>query len=124
MSKFLLGVFLTFISLQSFSATVKSVELDEQKENLLIGVVYGGGCGNHEFSLKLGSCLETYPVQCSAELIEQTDDTCEALIYNTITIPLSKYNLSDSYFKGGTLRITGDLDWKTNQPSQASIQLP
>jgi hypothetical protein len=113
-----------FMVTQSFAATVKSAKLDAAKKNILIDVTYVGGCGEHDFSLKLGICYETYPVQCSAELIEKTTDGCEALISETIVIPLEKYKLNESYFKGASLKITGDKDWQTDTLSQAILRLP
>lgn len=115
---------LSLLTSQSFGAIVKAAKLDATGKNIMIDVAYAGGCGKHEFFLKMGGCFETYPVRCSAELIEKTDDTCEALIGNTVKISLAKYKLNDSYFKSGSLTITGDKDWQTNKASQVTVKLP
>src|SRR5688500_223643 len=112
----LVGV-LSLLAMQSFGATVKSAKLDESQKNILIEVTYGGGCAKHDFSLKMGSCLESYPVQCSAQLIDNTVDPCEAIINKTITISLEKAGLTDSYYERASLVITGDKDWETNKES-------
>lgn len=124
MKKIIAGLILSLIATQSFGAAIKSAKLDDSKKNILIHVTYSGGCGKHEFSLKLDGCFESYPVQCSAQLIEKTEDTCEALIADTVVIPLEQYELNEDYYKNGSLKITGDKDWNTNKPSQATITLP
>lgn len=75
---------LTFMANHSFGVTVKSAKLDSSKNSILIDVTYSGGCGEHDFSLKLKNCRELSPVQCSAELIETTNDACELAINETI----------------------------------------
>jgi hypothetical protein len=108
------------------AAEVKSAKLDSSKNNILVDVVYGGGCKKHVFTLELGACLETYPVQCSAKLVEKTvggPDFCEALISETVVISRKKYGLDDSYFKGASIKITGDRGF-TGEPSEAVVRLP
>lgn len=124
MGKMFAIVLMSLMATQSFGATVRSAKLDASKKYILIDVIYGGGCGEHEFSLNLGLCLESSPVQCGAELVEKTNDACEAIVYNTVVIPLEQYKLNDSYFKEGSLTITGDKDWQTNEPSRATVRLP
>ncbi len=108
----------------AFAAQVKSAKLDAQKKNILIDVTYGGGCGEHEFSLKMEGCAESMPVQCHADLIEKTDDGCLALISATVTISLKEYGLTESYYRNGSLTIYGDKDWQTNKLSSATVRLP
>lgn len=108
------------------AAEVKAAKLDASKKNILVDVVYGGGCKKHEFTLEVGACLETYPVQCTAKLIEKTiggPDLCEALISETVVLSLKKYRLDESYYTGGSLTILGDRGF-TGEPSQARIRLP
>jgi len=124
MKKILVIGFISLIGANAFGAMIKSAKLDAENEYILIDVTYGGGCGDHKFSLKARSCFETAPVQCKANLIEDTHDPCEALISGTVVIPLQKYGFTDPYYKDGTLTITGDKDWQTNQPSAATVRLP
>ncbi len=108
------------------AAEVKSAKLDSSKKNILVDVVYGGGCKKHVFALEVGACLESMPVQCTAKLVETTiggPDFCEALISETVVLPLKKYGLNDSYYAGGKLTITGDRGF-TGEPSQATVRLP
>lgn len=109
---------------QSFAAEVVQARLDNKKENILIDVSYGGGCGKHDFSLKLEGCMESYPVQCMAKLVHVSQDNCEAMIFETIAIPLSAYGLLGNYYKKGSLTIQGDISWKTQKASQATVILP
>lgn len=117
---------LALSSLSSFAATVHSAKLDATKKNILVDVSYSGGRKKHTFSLKVGACLETYPVRCSAELIEKTvsgPDMCEALVGQTVTINLAKYRLDEAYYAGGSLTITGDLNMN-GKPSSGMVVLP
>lgn len=112
------------VNANAFAAYVKSAKLDAQKKNILVDVSYGGGCGDHEFSLQVGECLETFPAQCSAKLIEKTNDNCEALISATVTISLEQYGLTDSYYQRASLTIMGDKNEQTNNPTSATVRLP
>lgn len=117
-------LFLFAFAAPAFSATVKSAKLDAANQNILIDVVYGGGCGQHQFSLKVGGCLESYPVQCTAVLEHKTNDMCEALIYETVVINLKQAGLNNPYYSEGWLTIQGDLDFTTNKLSEATVRLP
>jgi hypothetical protein len=79
--------------------------LDGSKQNLEFLVGYSGGCAKHVFTLEVGSCLETYPVQCSAQLIHRSNDQCEAYLSDKVIINLSDAGLTDSYYKGASLTI-------------------
>lgn len=121
-----IALFLALSSVSSFAATVHSAKLDAAKKNILVDVSYGGGCKKHNFTLKVGMCLESYPVQCSAELVETTvggPDLCEAIVGQTVTLNLAKYRLDEGYYAGGSLTITGDKDMN-GKPSSATIRLP
>lgn len=124
MKKLLSIVLLSLFASQSFAAEVIGARLDKAKENILIDVVYGGGCGKHDFSLKLEGCYESYPVQCEAQLVHVSQDFCEAMIRETVVIPLSAHGFLGSYYKKGSLTIKGDVSWKTQKPSFATVTLP
>ncbi len=112
---------------QSFAAIVRSAKLDKTLRNILIDIEYSGGCKEHKFKLVPGPCFETYPLQCNAKLVDETqDDFCEAFIFQTISIPLTQINidLNDEYYSGAHLYITGDKDYKTKKDSEAFIILP
>jgi hypothetical protein len=112
------------LSANSFAAVVKSAQLDASKKNIVLEVTYSGGCGPHEFSLALQGCAETFPVQCQAQLIEKTEDFCEALVATSVVISLAEASLTDSYYQNGSLSITGDKDWETGNPSRVNVRLP
>ena len=125
MKKAVLMISYLFFAGQAHSATVTDIAYDMSGKYLLIGVATSGGCGAHDFSLEVGACFETFPVQCTVKLIESTEDSCEALISGTAVIKLSDYNLdTDTYFSNGFLTVTGDVDSLTGKPSSVSIQLP
>lgn len=121
-----IAIVLAMSSLSSFAATVHSAKLDAAKKNILVDVSYGGGCKKHTFTLNVGACMETYPVRCSAVLVEKTVgglDMCEAIVGETVKINLAKYRLDEAYYANGSLTITGDRDMN-GKPSSATVILP
>jgi len=124
MKKMFVFAALTLMTANSFGAAVKSAKLDASLKNILIDVTYGGGCAKHEFKLEIGACLESFPVQCSAKLTDNTVDNCEALLMETVSISLESAGLNDPYYQGASITIFGDVDWQTNQPSKATVKLP
>lgn len=107
--------------------STQAVQVEEAKiigDTLFVGVSHGGGCGEHDYKLKLGMCLESLPAQCFAEIIHTTNDFCEALLFRTAEFSLSEYGLDKEYFDGASLTITGSRDWRTNKKSSASVRIP
>ncbi len=100
---------IVFAALASNAATIKAGRLDSTGKNLLLDVSYSGGCGKHNFSLSLNGCAESLPVQCSAKLIHETNDFCEALISKTITLNLAENGIKGSYFSNGSLTVESEL---------------
>jgi hypothetical protein len=100
------------------AAEVISAELDGAEKNILVRVRHGGGCGSHEYSLKLKGCAESMPVQCQAELVHKTNDRCEALLHRNAVINLEDAGIKGEYYSGGSLTIHG------SNGSQATITLP
>ena len=35
-------------------------------------VRHGGGCGDHEYKLEVGACMETFPVRCGFAIVATT----------------------------------------------------
>lgn len=114
------------VSSYSFGAVINSAKLDDSQENILVEVSYGGGCKEHNFELQITACAETFPVQCTADLVETVvdgPDFCEAFITKIVELNLRDNNLDDIYFSGGSLTIKGDK--KANgRASRATIVLP
>lgn len=73
-----------------------------------IDVQYGGGCEEHKFQLKIDLCRQSSPVQCDAKLIDlKTDDHCEALIYDKISVSLHETGLDNDNYTGASINIQG-----------------
>jgi hypothetical protein len=116
LSLVVLGSMLSAFSVQAVE--VVSAKLDAAKENIIVTVRHGGGCGDHKYTLVMGSCQETFPVQCSASIKHMTSDMCEAYLTKEATFSLSKNGLKDKYYDGANLRIVGDNN------SSAALTLP
>ncbi len=124
--KLKLLVLATLLTAGAHAAEVRSANLDAAGKNILVDVSYGGGCKEHTFKLKLAGCLESFPVQCSAQLVETVvggPDFCEAIISKTVKFSLKKYRLTDGYYKGGSLTILGDKNFR-GEDSSATVILP
>ncbi len=102
----------------AFSAEISSGRYNAETQSIELDVVYGGGCGKHDFDLEVDGCRESFPVSCDAKLIETSQDFCEALISTTIQLPLQKEGLNDGYYSNGSITITGDNN------SEVTIILP
>lgn len=102
MKQFLLA--LVFVSVGANAASVKSAAYDAKSDTVILDVVYSGGCEEHDFSLEFGPCMETYPGQIRAKLLDPTQDACDAIIHKRISLPLDGM----SYCRPGYLTIKGD----------------
>ncbi len=111
---------ITLVSASAQAAKVVSGKFNEQKQAIELEVAYGGGCKEHKFSLDVGSCLESYPVQCvEVKLVDHTvGDNCEAYIHRVIELPLNEQGLDDPYYNGAALKIHGDAN------SEVFVRLP
>lgn len=72
-------------------AEIRSATYDASTNEAIVSLIYGGGCKEHAFELKMNPvCLESYPAQCSAKLVQTKgfDDFCEALIPKKVRLPL------------------------------------
>jgi len=124
MKKWVLVAISAMMGMNAFGATVLSAYIDQAKKELVVEIRHSGGCGFHDFSLEIFDCQETYPVSCKAKLVDSTTDPCEALLHSFAHISLEEAGLTDSYFKGGTLKILGDFDVSHGKTSSATVQLP
>jgi hypothetical protein len=108
------------MSLQVAATEVKDARFNYDKNVIEVDVAYGGGCKEHKFELEMsGYCLESYPVQCSAKIVDQTyDDYCEAYIHRTVEFTLEEAGLDDGYYNGASITITG------SNKSAATLRLP
>ena len=115
------ALFFLFIVFGAEAAYILSARLDSEQKNLLVDVAYSGGCKKHFFKLKMDEmCLETYPVQCSAELqeeIEDGEDMCQRSVRHQAVFSLKKHKLHDDYYHGAKLTIY-------NKKSSFTLKLP
>lgn len=104
------------VSFSTNAAEIRGGRFIEAKNVIELDVIYSGGCKQHSFSLDIGSCMESNPVQCAeVQLVDHTvGDYCEALIRKTIEISLSSAGLDDSYYNGASLTINGDRNSSVN----------
>ncbi len=113
------------LSSSIFAAEVLEAKLDASQENIEVTVKYGGGCKEHDFTLKFNECNETMPVQCVAEIVETVvdgPDHCRALITTVATFNLAKTGLIGDYHKNASIKILGDAT--AEERSSATVTLP
>ena len=112
MKNVLTALLAIFPTTQALAASINGGYFDAERQTIELDVTYGGGCKQHQFTLEIGQCQETYPVSCpSVRLVDLTnDDLCEALITRKISLPLAKHGLDDKYYSGASLVIKGDDD--------------
>lgn len=110
-----LFVLITVFSISASAATIKDGRVNWVNKIIELDVEYGGGCGDHQFSIEPGRCFESYPGQCFAKLIHITNDTCEALIFKRLEFPLSQFRFARG---GAYLTIYGDRN------SSVTVKLP
>ncbi len=109
---------LSLIASISQAAEIQSGRFNSVTNKVELTVNYGGGCSEHTFELQLaGGCAESYPVQCSLNLVHTTDkpDFCEAMIIKDLQLDLPGSMLTDKYFEGAYIRILN---------SNVTFQLP
>ena len=121
----ILAFFLLFSSLTARAANVTGAKIDASGDNILVDVVYGGGCAIHHFSLKLGFCARGREyLKCSAylhEVIEGGADMCEAIKHETAVINIKENGLEN--YRGSKFTIYGDRSFNGVQTS-VGIWLP
>ncbi|CAF1451670.1 unnamed protein product [Rotaria sordida] len=105
--------FFTIIFAQN-TPNIQDGRYNSKTKTIELNVQYSGGCDEHKFQLKIGTCLESYPVQCDAKLIDlTTNDYCKALIQRKVLIDLHEAGLDNSYYTGASILIHGARDSKT-----------
>jgi hypothetical protein len=111
--KKILMLFVLLISAVAFAdegrnqPEVVSASVDMAKKIITVRVSYAGGCEDHKISIEIGSCLESYPVQCTAKIFDKTSDRCEAYITRNVIFSLEDLGLSDNYYDGASISIQG-----------------
>ena len=101
------------------NTNVQSATFDAAKQSLVLKVQYGGGCKDHVFQLKLVRCLETSPVQCSAVLIDKTeDDFCKMIKVEDVILSLKDLGWNTAYYSKASVSI------QSTSGAKLSIALP
>jgi len=119
MKNVFLALAISFFAAQTFAAEVLKVKVDETGKNLLIDVMYGGGCLEHTFEVQMRQgCARSMPAQCHGTLVDTTNgfDACEALVGKTVTVSIE--SLGVSMYNRPLVTIMGDRD------SAVTVQLP
>lgn len=102
------------------AAIVNSARLSASGKSVIVNLTYGGGCREHTFKLKLNDvCLESYPAQCSADVVETIVggfDMCEAIITKEVSFNIKKTGLSRMTY----WTFLGDVG-STGQRSSATL---
>ncbi|MBT4791076.1 MAG: hypothetical protein HON90_05855 [Halobacteriovoraceae bacterium] len=124
----LLASITAFADAQRNQPEVVSASVDAVKKTITVRVSYGGGCEDHKFSLEIGRCLESYPVQCTAKVYDKTTDRCEALIRRNVSFSFEELGLNNDYFDGASINIIGakkyDVETQKVVVTSANISLP
>ncbi|UJR11211.1 hypothetical protein I4U23_015392 [Adineta vaga] len=121
LQKSVVTVFLLCFSIinAEYMPFIKDARYNKQTKTIDINLQYSGGCAEHKFELKMGTCRESYPVQCDAKLVDLTlDDYCDAIIGRQISINIQTVGLDTSYYTGASIQISGGANTK------ATIVLP
>ena len=106
---------MAFAAVTAEATMIRDARIDSTGKNLLLDVTYGGGCGEHDFSLELQGCAESFPAQCTAKLIHRTQDFCEALISKTVTVNLAQNGIKGSYYSEASLQVYVDMNGNGKQ---------
>jgi len=88
---------------------VISARHDVDTNSIVAELRFGGGLSDdHKFRLKLdGACAESFPVQCSAEIIHSTTDRGEALRRRTVSLSLADAKIQGDYFQDAKITVRG-----------------
>lgn len=92
--------------LPTSNTNVQSAIYDSKKQAIVLKVMYGGGCKDHIFQLKIGRCLESTPVQCDAVLIDTTeDDFCKMINVDEVVLTIKELGWNTSYYSNASISI-------------------
>src|SRR5690606_15798388 len=68
---------------------IERLSSDIEGHSLTLELRHAGGCGEHDFNLHTALPFrESQPLQIDASLTHDTEDSCEALITNTVVVDL------------------------------------
>jgi hypothetical protein len=91
------------------AAAIENGQFNPAKETIELDVVYGGGCAKHDFFLAIQGCHPRTPLECDLLLLDRTNgDSCEAIIYKHISLPLKDNGLDMPKYINAQLTIHGD----------------
>jgi hypothetical protein len=115
MKKILLTISLILMNSSAFAAKVTDVELDEERNIIMLVGYYSGGLAAHDFSLEDKGCFETEPLDCEFQLIDNRNgDTGEALVPMNVSFTLESLGLNTKRFSRAMISISGDGNSKVD----------
>ncbi|MFK7826618.1 MAG: hypothetical protein AB8G05_20930 [Oligoflexales bacterium] len=85
-----------------FNGQISSASYERESDELVLNLSYSGCDSNHEFSLEMGDiCLESYPAQCSANLLflSEPDQQCEIAITKELRLKIENHPYDKYYLK-------------------------
>lgn len=103
--KTIIATLLTIFTIQASAAQILSGTYDPSADNIVLDVVYQGGCKEHVFQVRIEMCNRATPASCVAQLVDQTeDDVCRGFVQKTIRIPaegvVGSYDIDQMLIKG------------------------
>lgn len=98
---------------------VYDANYNSSTDSIELAIGHGGGCGEHNYEFRMGpACAKSYPVKCTAEIYDRTNDHCEAYVYKTVSFSVNELGLDDPYFNGASINVFGGSD------TSATVSLP
>ncbi len=96
-----------FLTLNLYGAVVLDGFYDQENDELTLDIVYSGGCVEHDFYvLPDTACMESFPMQQNARLIDEgEEDPCDGIIYTTGSFSLAD---NEDFCRPAYLTIYGD----------------
>ena len=89
--KTLIATVLTLLSINAFAAEITGGMYDKSSDDIVLNVVYQGGCKDHNFEIKIEMCNRAVPATCTAKLVDRTeDDVCRGFVQKTVRISAEK----------------------------------
>lgn len=112
MKAFIFGMtgILLFCAQGALAVTVNHLSFDVEQKYVLAQVSYLGGCGKHQFKLKMGMCTRSLPPTCYATLLDDTQDRCVEKQVGTVVLPFADYGFNGPMWNRATLVVNGSRE--------------
>lgn len=100
MSRFLSIFFLIYSASSFCDVDILSATYDGNADEITLEIRFPGGCRPHAFELNFSPwCLQSYPLQCSAMLVqtEGQDDPCKASVFKRLIMSASEFTTRPAF---------------------------